>query len=227
MHYSWQNLLQKPSQNVRSINGSCFWICDMRIGYARVSTDDQTLDLQRDALKRAKCRQIYEEHASGKTAMRPELEACLKSLRKGDTLVVWRLDRLGRSLGDLIQLTTELRSRGVDFESLTEKIETGSSAGKLIFHVFASLAEFERNLIRERTLAGLRAARARGRNGGRPRKLKTKDIQAIKALMHAGELPVQDIADRFGVARSTLYRNAARPESLNVLKTHAIQTRAS
>jgi DNA invertase Pin-like site-specific DNA recombinase len=186
----------------------------MRIGYARVSNDDQTLDLQRGALKRAKCRQIYEEHASGK-ALRPELEACLKSLRKGDTLVVWRLDRLGRSLGDLIHLTTELRSRRVDFESLTEKIETGSSAGKLIFRVFAALAKFERNLIRERTLAGLKAARARGRHGGRPRKLKTKDIQAIKALMHAGELPVQDIADRFGVARSTLYRNAARPESPN------------
>ena len=183
----------------------------MRIGYARVSTGDQTLDLQRDALERAKCRQIYEEHASGKTTVRPELDACLKSLRKGDTLVVWRLDRLGRSLGDLIHLTTELRSRGVDFESLTERIETGSSAGKLIFHVFASLAEFERNLIRERTMAGLRAARARGRNGGRPKKLRTKDIQAIKALMTAGELPVQDIADRFGVSRSTLYRNGARP----------------
>ena len=181
----------------------------MRIGYARVSTDDQTLDLQRDALKRARCRQIYEEHASGKTTIRPELEACLKSLRKGDTLVVWRLDRLGRSLGDLIHLTTDLGSRGVDFESLTEKIETGSSV--------------ERNLIRERTLAGLKAARARGRNGGRPRKLKTKDIQVIKTLMHAGELPVQDIADRFGVARSTLYRNAAMPESPKVLKTHAIQ----
>jgi DNA invertase Pin-like site-specific DNA recombinase len=167
----------------------------MRIGYARVSTDDQTLDLQRDALKRAKCRQIYEEHASGKTALRPELEACLKSLRKGDTLVVWRLDRLGRSLGDLIHLTTDLRSRGVNLESLTEKIETGSSAGKLIFQVFASLAEFERNLIRERTLAGLKAARARGRNGGRPRKLRTKDIQVIKALMHAGELPT-DLASR-------------------------------
>jgi DNA invertase Pin-like site-specific DNA recombinase len=95
----------------------------MRIGYARVSTDDQTLDLQRNALKRAKCRQIYEEHASGKTTLRPELDACLKSLRKGDTLVVWRLDRLGRSLGDLIHLTTELRSRGVDFESLTEKLK--------------------------------------------------------------------------------------------------------
>src|ERR1700730_17956037 len=223
-HYSWQNVLQKLSQNVRSINDPCFWICDMRIGYARVSTDDQTLDLQRDALKRAKCRQIYEEHASGKTTIRPELEACLKSLRKGDTLVVWRLDRLGRSLGDLIQLTTDLRFRCVDLESLTEKIETGSPAGKLVFHVFSALAEFERNLIRERTLAGLRAARARGRNGGRPRKLKTKDIQVIKALMNAGELPVQDIADRFGVARSTLYRNAARPESP---KTHAIQTAPS
>src|SRR5690348_7972823 len=103
-------------------------------------------------------------------------------------------------------------------------MDTTTSGGKLIFHVFGSLAEFERNLIRERTLAGLRAARARGRNGGRPRKLKTKDIQVIKALMHAGELPVQDIADRFGVARSTLYRNAARQESPKVLKTHAIQT---
>ena len=198
----------------------------MRIGYARVSTDDQTLDLQRDALKRAKCRQIYEEHASGKTALRPELEACLKSLRKGDTLVVWRLDRLGRSLGDLIHLTTDLRCRGVDLESLTEKIETGSPTGKLVFHVFAALAEFERNLIRERTLAGLRAARARGRNGGRPRKLGAKDIQVIKALMGAGELPVQDIADRFGVSRSTLYRNAARPEVPEVLEPHAIQTAA-
>jgi DNA invertase Pin-like site-specific DNA recombinase len=196
----------------------------MRIGYARVSTDDQTLDLQRDALKRTKCRQIYEEHASGKTTIRPELDACLKSLRKGDTLVVWRLDRLGRSLSDLIHLTTDLRCRGVDLESLTEKIETGSSAGKLIFHVFASLAEFERNLIRERTLAGLKAARARGRDGGRPRKLKTKDIQAIKALLNARELPVQDIADRFGVSRSTLYRNAAVPELPRVLNTRSKQT---
>jgi DNA invertase Pin-like site-specific DNA recombinase len=177
------------------------------------STDDQTLDLQRDALKCANCRRIYEEHASGKTTIRPELKACLKSLRKGDTLIVWRLDRLGRSLDDLIRLTTDLGSRGVDFESLTEKIETGSSAGKLIFHLFASLVEFERNLIRERTMVGLRAARACGRNGGRPRKLKTKDIQAIKALMHAGELPVQDIADRFGISRATLYWNAAGPES--------------
>ena len=111
----------------------------MRIGYARLSTDDQTLDLQRDALKRAKCRQIYEEHASGKTTIRPELDACLKSLRKGDTLVVWRLDRLGRSLDDLIHLTTELRSRGVDLESLTEKIETGSSQESSSFMSFLRL----------------------------------------------------------------------------------------
>jgi DNA invertase Pin-like site-specific DNA recombinase len=194
----------------------------MRVGYARVSTDDQTLDLQRDALRRAKCRQVYEEHAGGKTAIRPQLEACLKSLRKGDTLVVWRLDRLGRSLGDLIQLTTDLRSRGVDLESLSEKIETGSPAGKLVFHVFAALAEFERNLIRERTLAGLKAARARGRKGGRPRKLSPKDLQAIQALLHAGQLPVQDIADRFGVSRSTLYRNAAASEVPKGLKQQPV-----
>ena len=134
----------------------------MRIGYARVSTDDQTLDLQRDALKRAKCRQIYEEHASGKNTARPQLEASLKSLRDGDTLIVWRLDRLGRSLGDLIRLTHDLQARGVGFASLTEQIDTRSPSGQLVFHVFGALAEFERNLIRERTLAGLKAARARG-----------------------------------------------------------------
>jgi DNA invertase Pin-like site-specific DNA recombinase len=115
----------------------------MRIGYARVSTDDQTLDLQRDALKRAKCRDIYEEHASGKNTARPQLEACLKSLREGDTLIVWRLDRLGRSLGDLIHLTHEFKARGVGFASLTEQIDTRSPTGQLVFHVFGALAEFE------------------------------------------------------------------------------------
>ena len=113
----------------------------MRIGYARVSTDDQTLDLQRDALKRAKCRHTYEEHASGKNTARPELDGCLKALRKGDTLVVWRLDRLGRSLRDLIQLTQDLQGRGIGLESLTEKIDTFSTTGKLVFHVFAALAD--------------------------------------------------------------------------------------
>ena len=179
----------------------------MRIGYARVSTDDQTLDLQRDALKRAKCRQIYEEHASGKNANRPELDACLKSLRQGDTLVVWRLDRLGRSLADLICLTSELQSRKIELESLTEKIETGSPTGKLVFHVFGALAEFERNLIRERTMAGLKAARARGRKGGRPRKLSGKELRTIAALLKTTEVSVQDVAQRYGVSRSTLYRN--------------------
>jgi DNA invertase Pin-like site-specific DNA recombinase len=179
----------------------------MRIGYARVSTDDQTVDLQRDALKRAKCRHTYEEHASGKNTARPELEGCLKALRKGDTLVVWRLDRLGRSLRDLIQLTQDLQGRGIGLESLTEKIDTISTTGKLVFHVFAALAEFERNLIRERTLAGLKAARARGRHGGRPKKLSPKELKTIRTLLRSNEVPVQDIATQFKVNRSTLYRN--------------------
>ncbi len=179
----------------------------MRIGYARVSTDDQTLDLQRDALKRARCREIYEEHASGKNTARPQLEACLKSLREGDTLIVWRLDRLGRSLGDLIRLTHDLKVRGVGFASLTEQINTHSPTGQLIFHVFGALAEFERNLIRERTLASLKAARARGRKGGHPRKLSPKDLKTINALLKFGDIPVTTVAAQFGVARSTLYRN--------------------
>jgi DNA invertase Pin-like site-specific DNA recombinase len=181
----------------------------MRIGYARVSTDDQTLDLQRDALKKAKCRQIYEEHASGKNTARPELEACLKSLREGDTLIVWRLDRLGRSLADLIRLTQALQGRGVGFASLTERIDTRSPTGQLVFHLFGALAEFERNLIRERTLAGLKAARARGRKGGRPRKLTAKDLKTVRALLRSGDVPVSTIAEQFHVARSTLYRNVA------------------
>lgn len=135
---------------------------NQRIGYARVSMDNQHLDLQRDALTQAGCSVIYEEAASGKNTARPELEQCSKALRSGDTLVVWRLDRLGRSLPDLVKIVAELERRGVHFESLTERIETGSAAGKLQFHVFAALAEFGRALIRERTQAGLAAARARG-----------------------------------------------------------------
>jgi DNA invertase Pin-like site-specific DNA recombinase len=181
----------------------------MRIGYARVSSDDQTLNLQRDALKKAKCRQIYEEHASGKNTARPELEACFKSLREGDTLIVWRLDRLGRSLADLIRVTQELQARGIGFASLTEHIDTRSPTGKLVFHMFGALAEFERNLIRERTLAGLKAARARGRKGGRPKKLGQKELKTIRALLRSNEVPVKDIATQFDVNRSTLYRNMA------------------
>lgn len=180
---------------------------NQRIGYARVSTDDQNLDLQRDALKKAGCALIYEEAASGKNAARPELEQCRKALRVGDTLIVWRLDRLGRSLQDLVQIVAELEQRSVHFESLTEKIETGSASGKLQFHVFAALAEFERSLIRERTKAGLAAARARGRAGGRKPKLDGQQVREIKALLRDPDIKVAEVARRYGVSRTTLYKH--------------------
>lgn len=181
---------------------------NQRIGYARVSTDDQNLDLQRDALLKAGCGTIYEEAASGKSADRPELEQCRKALRAGDTLVVWRLDRLGRSLPDLVQIVAELEQRGVGFESLTEKIETDSAAGRLVFHVFAALSEFERNLIRERTQAGLAAARARGRAGGRKPKLDDKQVREIRRLMTDPTIPVSQIAKSYKVSRTTIYKVA-------------------
>ncbi|AWN09910.1 recombinase family protein [Salmonella enterica subsp. enterica serovar Derby] len=181
---------------------------NQRIGYARVSTDDQNLHLQRDALVAAGCEIIYEDKASGKSTARPELDNCLKALRPGDTLVVWRLDRLGRSLGDLVKVVTNLiDERGVGFLSLQEQIETNSASGKLIFHVFAALAEFERNLISERTRAGLDAARARGRKGGRKPKLAPKDIREIKVLLKDPSIPVSDVAKRFGVSRTTIYNS--------------------
>ena len=186
---------------------------NQRIGYARVSTDDQNLDLQRDALRQAGCSTIYEEAASGKSAARQELEQCRKALRAGDTLVVWRLDRLGRSLPDLVQIVADLEQRGVQFESLTEKIETGSAAGKLVFHVFAALAEFERNLIRERTRAGLVAARARGRAGGRKPKLSEAQIKEINQMVDAQKLPIGRIAELYGVSRTTIYKVAPRREN--------------
>jgi DNA invertase Pin-like site-specific DNA recombinase len=180
---------------------------NQRIGYARVSTEDQQLDLQRDALQQAGCSVVYEETGSRKNAQRPELEQCLKALRTGDTLVVWRLDRLGRSLPDLVQIVAALERNGVSFESLTEKIETGSAAGRLVFHVFAALAEFERSLIRERTHAGLAAARARGRSGGRKPKLGEKQLREIKVLLRDPEIRVADVARRYGVSRTTLYKH--------------------
>lgn len=178
-----------------------------RIGYARVSTDDQRLDLQKDALQRAGCIDIYEEKESGKQADRPALGYCRRALAAGDTLVVWRLDRLGRSLPDLVQIVSELEKAGVGFESLTERIETSSAAGKLVFHVFAALAEFERNVIRERTHAGLAAARARGRKGGRKPALDEKQIREIKALLRDPEIQVSDVAKRYGVSRATVYKH--------------------
>jgi len=175
------------------------------IGYGRVSTVEQTLDLQRDALEAAGATSIYEDKASGKTADRPELGQCLKALRGGDTLVVWRLDRLGRNLQDLVRIVNDLEERGVKFRSITEAIDTSGSTGKLVFHMFAALAEFERGLLKERTLAGLAAARARGRIGGRPSVLDRKQQRAALAMMKDREMSITEIARQFGVSRSTLY----------------------
>jgi DNA invertase Pin-like site-specific DNA recombinase len=190
---------------------------NQRIGYARVSTGDQNLEMQRDALMAAGCSLIYEETASGKGVARPELEQCRKALRPGDTLIVWRLDRLGRSLPDLVKIVAELEQKGIGFESITERIETSSASGKLVFHVFAALSEFERNLIRERTKAGLAAARARGRSGGRKPKLDEKDVREIRALWRDKSIPVADIARRYGVSRTTLYKHLDRPASMQAI----------
>jgi len=178
----------------------------MKIGYARVSTDEQTTDPQIDALKAHGCETIYSENASGKNTDRHELENCLKALREGDSLTVWRLDRLGRNLADLVRIVNDLEAQGIGFSSLTESIDTTTPAGKLVFHVFAALAEFERNLIRERTMAGLKAARARGKSSGRPSKLTGKNLALAKSLMGNRLNKVDDIAERFGVSRATLYR---------------------
>jgi DNA invertase Pin-like site-specific DNA recombinase len=178
----------------------------MKIGYARVSTDDQKMDLQRDALMAAGCERVFEDTASGAKAARPGLAEALAYARKGDVLVVWRLDRLGRSLPELVRLVGELDAAGIGMESLTEKIDATTAAGRLVFHVFAALAEFERNLIRERTHAGLAAARARGRSGGRPA-LSPEKVAAIQA-MAAGNRPPSEICKVLGIGRSTLYKYA-------------------
>lgn len=175
------------------------------IGYARVSTLEQTLDLQRDALEQAGVVAIYEDQASGKSAERVELQHCLKALREGDSLLVWRLDRLGRNLQDLIQIVRDLEARGITFRSLKESIATDGPTGKLVFHLFAALAEFERELVRERTLAGMAAARARGRIGGRRPILTGKSREAALSLMESRAVSINDISQQFGVSRSTLY----------------------
>ena len=179
----------------------------MYIGYARVSTDDQDLSLQRDALNAAGCDRIFTDTMSGAKAERPGLREALDHCRAGDTLVVWRLDRLGRSLTNLIELMTTLDDKEIGFKSLTEQIDTTTSGGKLVFHIFGALAEFERELIRERTRAGLAAARARGRQGGRPRKLDTpKKIAMAQSLYNEGTHSIDDICQMVGVSRATLYR---------------------
>ena len=181
----------------------------MHIGYTRISTPDQNTALQHDALQAAGCEKIYSDICSGATptAQRPGLQQALAYARPADTLVVWRLDRLGRNLKDLVQQVTGLQARGVHFVSLQERLDTTSAAGKLIFHLFASLAEFERDLIRERVQAGLHAARARGRKGGRPQVLVGAKRARAAQLMAAGQLPVREIARIVGVDRTTLYRH--------------------
>jgi DNA invertase Pin-like site-specific DNA recombinase len=177
-----------------------------RIGYARVSTADQDLAPQLDVLRAKGCEPIYSEHASGKHADRPELAQAMKALRAGDTLVVWRLDRLGRSLPDLIATVNELASRGIAFESVTEAIDTTTASGKLVFNIFASLADFERHLIGERTRAGLAAGRARGRMGGRPPALTSRQLREARLLLTDPEATVTAVAERYGVSRTTLYK---------------------
>ena len=178
----------------------------MLIGYARVSTFEQNLDLQKDALTKLGCERIIEETASGKDTERVGLNSIKEILRKGDTLVVWRLDRLGRSLKDLIEWVNYLDEKGIAFKSIQESIDTSSTTGKLIFHIFGALAEFERNLIRERTQAGLAAARARGRLGGRPNSLDTEKQQTVAQLYKDGKLPIMEICKMFNISKPTLYK---------------------
>jgi DNA invertase Pin-like site-specific DNA recombinase len=180
----------------------------MLIGYARVSTQDQTLDLQTDALKQAGCEKIFTDMISGGKSERPGLQEALNHLRAGDTFVVWRLDRLGRTLKHLIATIAELSDKGIGFMSLQENMDTTTSGGKLIFHIFGALAEFEREVIKERTNAGLQAARARGRLGGRPtlQVLDPKKIALARKLYDDGNMPVKEICDTLRIGRSTLYR---------------------
>lgn len=179
----------------------------MKIGYARVSTGLQNLNLQEDRLNAYGCEKIFSDHISGSKSKRPGLDKAIEFARLGDTIVVWRLDRLGRNMEDLITLVNELNERGVSFHSLEENItmDKSSSTGQLLFHLFAAFAEFERNLILERSSAGRIAARARGRYGGRPEKLSNQDLNLLKTLYDNGT-PIKTIAEQWQVSRTTIYR---------------------
>jgi DNA invertase Pin-like site-specific DNA recombinase len=179
----------------------------MLVGYARVSTLDQNPALQISALKGAGCERIFTEKVSGAQRERPELKAALDYIRAGDTLVVWKLDRLARSMRQLIETVEDLQSGGIELRSLTESIDTATPGGRLVFHIFGALAEFERAVIRERTSAGLQAARERGKKGGRPRTLGPKDLAAAKALLADPAIRVEDVAARLKVSPATLYRH--------------------
>ena len=190
----------------------------MKIGYARVSTKDQNLSLQKDALLKEGCELFFEENASGAKSDRLELRRMIDQLRKGDIVIIWKLDRLGRSLRDLVNLVTEIQDKGAGLKSLNDSIDTTTPQGKLTFHLFAALAEFERDIIRERTKAGLESARARGRKGGRPKGLseqaKNKAIIA-ETLYREGDFSVKQICQHLDIARSTFYK---------LLKYRGVQT---
>lgn len=177
----------------------------MKAGYARISTSDQNLSLQEDALKSEGCERIYKDIASGAKTERPGLEEALDYLREGDMLVVWKLDRLGRSVPHLIQTIKDLNERKIGFKSLQENIDTTTSGGKLIFHIFSALAEFERDLIQERTRAGLKAARARGRLGGRPPLLQAHQVKKMLARYDEQKITVAEICKIFGISRPSFY----------------------
>ena len=183
-----------------------------RLGYARISTPDQDPALQHDALDAAGCFRVFTDVASGKLERRPQLDALLEQLRPGDTLVVWRLDRLGRSMAHLIETVGMLEERGVALVSLQESIDTSTATGRLVFHVFGALAQFERELLRERTMAGLEAARARGRHGGRPRVMTPEKAAVARQMLDSGEYSMATIASTLGVGRSTLYAHLSRSD---------------
>ncbi len=185
------------------------------VGYARVSTSDQTLDPQHDALLAAGCYRVFADVASGALAARPELDRALDHLRTGDVLVVWRLDRLGRSLRHLIDVVTALDARGIGFRSLTEHIDTTTAGGRLVFHLFGALAEFERDLIRDRTLAGLAAAKSRGRTGGRPPVMTPSKLAAAQQMHASGQHSIATIAAALDVSRTSVYRHLPRSGSAN------------
>jgi len=182
----------------------------MLVGYGRVSTQEQNLDLQCDALTKAGCEKVFTDVISGIKEDRVGLQEALSFMRKGDVLVVWRLDRLGRSLKQLIENVNQLGEKGIGFRSLQESIDTTTSGGKLIFHMFGALAEFERDVIRERTQAGLQAARARGRKGGRPRVLEGKKLALALSMYEDLNQPPKDICETLGISRSTLYRGVSQ-----------------
>jgi len=189
----------------------------MLIGYARVSTHEQTLNLQQDALTKAGCTKIFTDTASGAKTERKGLDEALHYVRKSDILVVWRLDRLGRSLPHLITTMTDLEERGIGFKSLTENIDTTTSGGRLIFHIFGTLAEFEGNLIRERTQAGLQSARARGLKGGRPKALTGKQLAIAQSLYDDPKNSIPEICRTLKISRATLYRSLKTREDTSRL----------